>query len=76
MRKEAGFEVVDRIAVAVGGPAEFKTALTDWSEYIRNETLAADLNLEFNSLEFSKEWSIDGSAVKISIARKKTEGAM
>ncbi|MEE9168955.1 MAG: class I tRNA ligase family protein, partial [bacterium] len=76
MRKEAGFEVVDRIAIAVGGPDEFKTALTDWSEYIKNETLAADLNLEFNSLEFSKEWSIDGSAVKISIARKKTQGAM
>jgi isoleucyl-tRNA synthetase len=43
LRKEAGFEVTDRIAVAYGGSGGMTEAIAAHEEWIRNETLALEL---------------------------------
>jgi isoleucyl-tRNA synthetase len=43
LRKDAGFEVTDRIAVAYGGSAGMTEAIAAHEEWIRNETLALEL---------------------------------
>ena len=43
LRKEAGFEVTDRITVDYGGSAGMTEAIATHEEWIRNETLALEL---------------------------------
>jgi len=43
LRKAAGFEVTDRIAVAYDGSAQIADAVAAYADWIRNETLALEL---------------------------------
>ena len=45
MRKEADFEVTQRIVVTVEADAEMKTALEAHLDYVKNETLAVELKI-------------------------------
>ena len=45
MRKEADFEVTQRIAVTVKADAEMKAALEAHLDYVKNETLATDVTI-------------------------------
>ena len=45
MRKEADFEVTQRIALAVACDAELRTALEGHLDYVKNETLATAVTL-------------------------------
>ncbi|MBS1904027.1 MAG: isoleucine--tRNA ligase [Bacteroidetes bacterium] len=68
LRKDSGFEVTDRITIAVGGaPAELADALAKHKDYISQETLAATI---------SNDGASDGTDIdlgeltaKVSIAR-------
>ncbi|OYV87257.1 MAG: hypothetical protein B7Z63_02645 [Ignavibacteriae bacterium 37-53-5] len=75
LRKSAGFEVTDRIRVAIECPGDFAEAVTKLSEYIRSETLAVELSTtkELNSKEYpggySEDVEIDKQKFKILVSR-------
>jgi len=55
MRKEADFHVADRIIISVFG--EYKKFIEEFTEYVKNETLAVEIKESFNDVEFEKEIS-------------------
>ena len=59
MRKDAGFEVTDRIIIKFHGNSELVDAVDSFSAYISNETLADNLlkSEKFNG-GFTQEWKI------------------
>lgn len=68
MRKEAGYEVDNHIIVCYSGWSEvFEKA--EFGEMIRKETLANEIKQEKIDADFSKEFSIEGRSVSISIKR-------
>ena len=67
MRKDSGFEVMDNIKIAFFGNAKILEIAMKNSEEIKDETLA--LSIEEGTLEFSKEWNINGETVTISVER-------
>ena len=69
MRKEAGFEVTDRIKICYEAPEELRVAIENRLDYIKNETLAEQIEFGYCDLEYSKQWKINGLPTKISIAR-------
>ncbi len=70
MRKEAGFEVVDRILVGYADGEELiSSALAAQKDYIKAETLSEDLITELNGFDLVKEWKIDNK--KFTLAIKK-----
>lgn len=70
MRKEADFEVVDRIQIGVTGNEQLKEAVVSMSEYIKQETLAEEIQLEALEVsDFVKTWEIGDGECSISIKR-------
>ena len=67
MRKDSGFEVMDRIKLGFVGNAEILAIANRNSAEIMDETLAD--SLEERTLEFSKEWNINGEKVTISVQK-------
>ncbi len=69
MRKEADFEVTDKISVAISSNEVVTAAARMHLEYIKQETLADDI--EFGDAEggFLREWSINGEPAKLAIRR-------
>ncbi len=70
MRKEAGFEVTDRIAVAYRTSDKLAAILRRGAEEIQKSVLAEEL-CEGDLLEgaYVKEWNINGETATISVAR-------
>jgi len=64
MRKEADFEVTQRIALAVDVDAEARAALEAHADYVRNETLA--LSLEFAAVE-GEAVDLNGHQARIAV---------
>jgi len=72
MRKEAGFEVMDRICVYAADNARIEAILTgDSSERIRNDVLADEI-VTGETAGYVKAWNINGQDVTLGV--KKTEG--
>lgn len=70
MRKEADFEVTDRIDVFFEGDETLKRALESQEEYICGETLAVHLSFTTpQTYDFRKEWDISGYPCIITITR-------
>lgn len=70
MRKEADFEVTDRISIGVDSLDELKEAIVSMSDYIKQETLAEELLLvDLDVSDFKKTWEIGNSECTISIRR-------
>jgi len=70
MRKEADFDVVDRISVGLVGSEELLEAVVSMDNYIKTETLAEEIKLEnLEVSDFVKEWEIGDEECKISIRR-------
>ncbi|MFZ2656939.1 MAG: isoleucine--tRNA ligase [Victivallales bacterium] len=68
MRKESGFEVSDRINILLSGGSELASAVENFSDYIRNETLA--LKLEQSPLaQTGIPVDINGFECKIMISK-------
>ncbi|HSW56309.1 MAG TPA: isoleucine--tRNA ligase [Ignavibacteriaceae bacterium] len=77
MRKDAGFQVTDKINIAYSGNSEFVFAINSFTNYISVETLAEKIvqrtsdgeNInEFNG-GFSQDWKIGGDDIKIKIEK-------
>ena len=69
MRKDAGFEVQDKIIVSFEAEEFLSGAIEKWNEYLRQEVLAESVSDKSIENEMEKEFSIDGNAVKIGISR-------
>lgn len=70
MRKEANFEVTDRIAIGFTGSDTIKEAVVSMSDYIKKETLAEELQIkELDVSDFTKTWDIGEEECTISIRR-------
>ena len=70
MRKDSGFEVMDNIKVAFSGNDAIAGIASRNSAEILDETLGVQLLLD-TTLEFSKEWNINGEKVTISVEKVK-----
>jgi isoleucyl-tRNA synthetase len=69
MRKEADFEVMDRINVAYAGTAKANEIFAKNKDIIAGEVLA-DSIVEGTEGEHSKEWNINGEKVTLSVTRQ------
>jgi isoleucyl-tRNA synthetase len=71
LRKEAGLEVTDRIAVTYQVPPAAAAAVRDFGEYIRTETLA--VRLEAGEVPESGALEINGEPCRLALVRMRTE---
>ena len=70
MRKDAGFQVTDKINIEFSGNKEFMDAINSFKKYISVETLAEKIiNNEKPNGEYLQDWKIGGSDVKIKIEK-------
>lgn len=67
MRKDTGLEVVDHITLYISGDSEIKAVIDTLGERIKSDTLSD--KLEFSDNKDSKEWDINGKAVKIAVKK-------
>ncbi len=70
MRKDAGFDVTDRIAISYRASGRLARALQRMGEYIKAETLAVELIAEFKSGTISSTEEINGEPADIAIERR------
>ncbi len=69
-RKEAGFEVTDRIIVGVDSVEEIVDAIRRHDEWIAREVLATELRVgPIDSPEFEKTWDVNDYNAKIYVKR-------
>ena len=69
MRKEAGFEVMDRIKVFANGNDKIAEVLTGNAEVIKKEVLADEIITGSND-GYTKEWNINGENVTLSVQKQ------
>ena len=69
MRKEAGFDVVDRIEIVFEATEKLAKAIEAQQEYIMKETLAERMSPGQNGLEVARDWKIDGEMIHLEIKR-------
>lgn len=70
MRKEADFEVTDRIVVGFSGSENLTKAVNSSLESIKTEVLAEEINTNLLEVsDFIKTWEIEGNDTEISIRR-------
>ena len=70
MRKDAGFEVIDRINIKLNGNSNLVNAVISFNEYITNETLADSIS-EQENLEGShkQDWTIGEYSCSIQLEK-------
>ena len=69
MRKEAGFEVMDRITVYAKGNDKIAGLLDRNSEQVKAEVLADDI-VTGSTDGYAKEWNINGEKVELGVLRR------
>ncbi|MEX0894293.1 MAG: isoleucine--tRNA ligase, partial [Balneolaceae bacterium] len=70
MRKEADFEVTDRIEIGYNGAEKIQKAVSSMGGYIKDETLAEKITASVLEVsDFVKTWEIEGENCEISIRR-------
>jgi hypothetical protein len=72
MRKEASYDVTDRIEISyLSDSPEILGAMTQFSDTIQSETLAESLTSSaLDEADFTKTWDFDGRECTIAILRK------
>ena len=71
MRKEAGFEVTDRIHVVYAGDDELAAAVDAYADMIRKTTLALSLERgEAGEGFVAKEWDINGKKATLGVKKQ------
>ena len=71
LRKDSGFEVTDRISIEHNAEGDLLNAIESQNEYITNETLAEEMNVNSTLNEKSgKKLDIEGEKVFVSINKK------
>ena len=68
MRKDAGFEVMDRIHVTVSGNAKIAELINKNAAQVQSIVLADDIT-EGEAKGFTKEWNINGENVTLGVER-------
>jgi isoleucyl-tRNA synthetase len=71
MRKDAGFQVTDRIGIVVSGPDELVRSLTDLRAYIMAETLAGEFGTGSPAGDLIATTEINGQSLSIGIERRR-----
>jgi isoleucyl-tRNA synthetase len=69
MRKDAGFEVTDRIYIYYQCGEKLRLAIQSLSSYIAVETLAEKIDSSLQDGDLSSEWDINGEMCKITVKR-------
>jgi isoleucyl-tRNA synthetase len=69
MRKDAGFDVVDRINVFIEGDAQFVSYIEQFSSYICNEVLAGSISQSQISEGFKQEFKIGDFNCTITVVK-------
>ena len=69
MRKEAGFEVMDKIAVTYEGTEKAEKVFADNASTIADETLALEVT-KAEPAGYTKEWKINGETVTIGVEKR------
>ena len=69
MRKDAGFEVTDRIRIHFEAPSRVAEAVQRLSDYVKSETLATHVTVGRDSAEHWEKWDIDGEPCEIGISK-------
>jgi len=69
MRKEAGFEVTDRIVISAAGNEKIEEILRKNGEQIKSEVLADEIILG-STKGYEKEWSINGEKVTMAVEKQ------
>ncbi len=73
MRKDAGFDVIDRIKINFNGSSKLVEAVKTFSKYISNETLAEQLEFEERlSGGFNQNWKIGECDCSVQIEKVKS----
>ncbi len=72
MRKEANFNLVDRVRIFYDTDKKLKDAITENLDYLKRETLAVAVNAGIQTGEIDKVLDVNGIQVKISLQRAKT----
>ncbi len=67
MRRQAGFEVTDRIRIHLGASERIKKALLIWRDYLQEEVLAVEIKQEYTPE--STQWDINGEPAAIFIEK-------
>jgi len=68
MRKEAGFEVLDKISVTYGGSAVVSAVMERNAEEIKSEVLAVSLSASAHT-GYVKDWNVNGEDVTFAVAK-------
>ena len=69
LRKEADFEMNDRIHLFYEGDTKFSDAFTENADYIKNETLALDISDSLTGASVTKDVKLSGDVVKIGVKK-------
>jgi isoleucyl-tRNA synthetase len=70
MRKDAGFDVTDRINIYYRVPEELQATLRTMASYITSETLATQFSDVYRPGEFASKVDINGVEVEVSVERR------
>ena len=71
MRKEAGFEVMDRIIISYKTDEKLSSYINQFSDYIKTETLADIIKNSDSKLGFSQDWELGEFLCTISVEKSK-----
>ena len=66
MRRDAGFEVTDRIEVKIDSTDKVKKCFEQYGSYIQEEVLAVSVDFASNG---GTDWDLNGEAAKIEVKR-------
>ncbi len=69
MRKDAGFDIVDRIKVGVQASENVREAILMLESYIKNETLAEQIVFDLSRQDAVKEWNVNDEVLSIAIQK-------
>ena len=70
MRKDAGYQVTDKINVEFSGNSDFVGAVNSFTKYISVETLAEKIENKNELIGgFLQDWKIGGNDIKIKIEK-------
>ena len=69
MRKEAGFEVTDRIRVFARGSEKIREILDRFGDQIRHDVLADEI-VTGNTAGYEKDWNINGESVSMGVEKQ------
>jgi len=73
MRKEADFNIVDRIKLYIESTEVVHEAVENYREYIMNETLSRELIAQPGPSAYTKEWVINGEEAVIGVEQMKPQ---